>query len=132
MLLFFFLMIRRPPRSTRTDTLFPYTTLFRSLRHRRTPGTPADEAGLPGTSPPPPALKPNSLSCRRCPGPTACRRTPSDTTERSSSDRTSAVYGKCVSVRVDLCVRALINTTSTTTKKARNVQNCILLTRYHT
>src|SRR3546814_2575777 len=31
---FFFLMIRRPPRSTRTDTLFPYTTLFRS-RHQR-------------------------------------------------------------------------------------------------
>src|SRR3546814_9732828 len=26
----FFLMLRRPPRSTRTDTLFPYTTLFRS------------------------------------------------------------------------------------------------------
>src|SRR3546814_17561131 len=41
---FFFLMKRRPPRSTRTDTLFPYTTLFRSrdgldadaeARHRR-------------------------------------------------------------------------------------------------
>src|SRR3546814_16173984 len=29
--LLFFLMIRRPPSSTRTDTLFPYTTLFRSL-----------------------------------------------------------------------------------------------------
>src|SRR3546814_10283475 len=29
--LFFFLMIRRPPRSTRTATLFPYTTLFRSV-----------------------------------------------------------------------------------------------------
>src|SRR3546814_20861376 len=28
--LFFFLMRRRPPRSNRTDTLFPYTTLFRS------------------------------------------------------------------------------------------------------
>src|SRR3546814_15127736 len=28
---FFFLMIRRPPGSTRTDTLFPYTTLFRSV-----------------------------------------------------------------------------------------------------
>src|SRR3546814_16524058 len=27
----FFLMIRRPPRSTRTDPLFPYTTLFRSV-----------------------------------------------------------------------------------------------------
>src|SRR3546814_14335181 len=32
---FFFLMIRRPPRSTRTDTLFPYTTLFRSPDGRR-------------------------------------------------------------------------------------------------
>src|SRR3546814_7405963 len=30
-LFLFFLMIRRPPRSTRTDTLFPYTTLFRSF-----------------------------------------------------------------------------------------------------
>src|SRR3546814_9959098 len=29
-------MIRRPPRSTRTDTLFPYTTLFRSDQQRRT------------------------------------------------------------------------------------------------
>src|SRR3546814_1023894 len=37
MLVVFFLMIRRPPRSTRTDTLFPYTTLFRSpqvFRHQ--------------------------------------------------------------------------------------------------
>src|SRR3546814_5334878 len=33
LLVFFFLMIRRPPRSTRTDTLFPYTTLFRSNQH---------------------------------------------------------------------------------------------------
>src|SRR3546814_485510 len=31
---FFFFMIRRPPRSTRTDTLFPYTTRFRSHRRR--------------------------------------------------------------------------------------------------
>src|SRR3546814_19972878 len=30
-LMCFFLMLRRPPRPTRTDTLFPYTTLFRSL-----------------------------------------------------------------------------------------------------
>src|SRR3546814_20226371 len=35
LLRFFFLMIRRPPRSTRTDTLFPYTTLFRSLCRRQ-------------------------------------------------------------------------------------------------
>src|SRR3546814_14281482 len=50
----FFLMIRRPPRSTRTDTLFPYTTLFRSpqdaaarhgaARHARRRGARADGA----------------------------------------------------------------------------------------
>src|SRR3546814_10338198 len=33
LLFLFFLMIRRPPRSTRTDTLFPYPTLFRSTAH---------------------------------------------------------------------------------------------------
>src|SRR6056297_3571103 len=48
---FFFLMIRRPPRSTRTDTLFPYTTLFRShpapARHglERAVGADLDAAG---------------------------------------------------------------------------------------
>src|SRR3546814_8641040 len=39
MLRVFFLMMRRPPRSTRTDTLFPYTTLCRSLA-RLVPGRP--------------------------------------------------------------------------------------------
>src|SRR3546814_247304 len=50
-------MIRRPPRSTRTDTLFPYTTLFRSRVRRQlgddsgdveqgAPGQPGDEAEL--------------------------------------------------------------------------------------
>src|SRR3546814_16314707 len=42
---FFFLMIRRPPRSTRTDTLFPYTTLFRSVRDRLQQPDPALAAG---------------------------------------------------------------------------------------
>src|SRR3546814_2145141 len=37
---FFVLMIRRPPRSTRTDTLFPYTTLFRSRRPARMAAAP--------------------------------------------------------------------------------------------
>src|SRR3546814_2113271 len=36
-------MIRRPPRSTRTDTLFPYTTLFRSHAHRRDRPRPGDQ-----------------------------------------------------------------------------------------
>src|SRR3546814_12272186 len=39
---FFFLMIRRPPRSTRTDTLFPYTTLFRSWLNERLDQKPDD------------------------------------------------------------------------------------------
>src|SRR3546814_7004442 len=41
-------MIRRPPRSTRTDTLFPYTTLFRSVhrRHLRSIGAGADRKAL--------------------------------------------------------------------------------------
>src|SRR3546814_18874719 len=43
--IFFFLMIRRPPRSTRTDTLFPYTTLFRStVRARKMHGGVAKDA----------------------------------------------------------------------------------------
>src|SRR3546814_6511640 len=52
-MVFFFLMIRRPPRSTRTDTLFPYTTLFRSPRRwTRWPCRPCTpcpvRAGAPG------------------------------------------------------------------------------------
>src|SRR3546814_8202492 len=42
---FFFLMIRRPPRSTRTDTLFPYTTLFRSAETPRKPQHGSRHAG---------------------------------------------------------------------------------------
>src|SRR3546814_16969297 len=51
-LCFFFLMLRRPPRSTRTDTLFPYTTLFRSPRGRAAAdavGDPRAGIGPPGT-----------------------------------------------------------------------------------
>src|SRR3546814_19403878 len=36
-------MIRRPPRSTRTDTLFPYTTLFRSIAEARNSGALPDQ-----------------------------------------------------------------------------------------
>src|SRR3546814_12123157 len=45
---FFFLMTRRPPRSTRTDTLFPYTTLFRSgnIYDDRASGSRDDRPGL--------------------------------------------------------------------------------------
>src|SRR3546814_14202601 len=52
LLCFFFLMRRRPPRSTRTDTLFPYTTLFRSdLAFGQRPGTIRRVGGEAGAQP---------------------------------------------------------------------------------
>src|SRR3546814_18775683 len=51
LVVFFVLMIRRPPRSTRTDTLFPYTTLFRSPSaqgERRDGARTGDDPGLAG------------------------------------------------------------------------------------
>src|SRR3546814_15095682 len=57
---FFFLMIRRPPRSTRTDTLFPYTTLFRSCAS----GQP--QAGAELTHPCVQTAAPFPCGCLRC------------------------------------------------------------------
>src|SRR3546814_13269349 len=56
-------MIRRPPRSTRTDTLFPYTTLFRSPRARRRTGRrpckrPGFSPGISKMTTPPSNLQP--------------------------------------------------------------------------
>src|SRR3546814_17114994 len=53
-------MIRRPPRSTRTDTLFPYTTLFRSLREpRAAEARPADQ--IAATAPAQPTALPDTI-----------------------------------------------------------------------
>src|SRR3546814_5568080 len=62
---FFFLMLRRPPRSTRTDTLFPYTTLFRSAR-------PATGRGIVATQPEGKGRRRGSYP-RRQPGSAHCR-----------------------------------------------------------
>src|SRR3546814_18766700 len=51
-------MIRRPPRSTRTDTLFPYTTLFRSIVRPRLPRTITPASGCPQPNP----LGPNTTT----------------------------------------------------------------------
>src|SRR3546814_8389829 len=67
-------MLRRPPRSTRTDTLFPYTTLFRSQEEGRcfdklsTNGRKgdADPRGQAGFSPPVPAFHSAPCDGRRC------------------------------------------------------------------
>src|SRR3546814_13485846 len=60
----FFLMIRRPPRSTRTDTLFPYTTLFRSNAPRRPPVDPRGFQHPPDVQDAPPA-QPDPVPQRR-------------------------------------------------------------------
>src|SRR3546814_4968865 len=67
---FFFLMIRRPPRSTRTDTLFPYTTLFRSHGHQQRY---RKQSGPRATgSPQVPQYRRDHRPCRRRPVAGAC------------------------------------------------------------
>src|SRR3546814_20310835 len=86
-------MIRRPPRSTRTDTLFPYTTLFRSLQAPARPSRSSDwliSSGGQASRSTHPAW-PARTSTRQA------RRS-----HRCSTDRKSVVQGKSVSVRVDL------------------------------
>src|SRR3546814_7666663 len=59
-------MIRRPPRSTRTDTLFPYTTLFRSPEgHARLSGRRLDAAAIAGEE----GCRPREISGDRRIGP---------------------------------------------------------------
>src|SRR3546814_2916919 len=62
-----FLMILLPPRSTRTDTLFPYTTLFRSPAGPSTPSRPAGRCATP--SPPRPFHQRRRWGKRRSPQP---------------------------------------------------------------
>src|SRR3546814_18796477 len=127
--LFFFLMIRRPPRSTRTDTLFPYTTLFRS--RRPSPRSPPPSTKPP--SPPTPCPTPSPPSAR-IPKPWRAKSTRSSAISPRSTigwatstpppisfppasrhnpafallDRKSVVEGKSVSVRVDLGGRRIL------------------------
>src|SRR3546814_15583885 len=102
-------MIRRPPRSTRTDTLFPYTTLFRSPPRLAPQAGPAHLAGLamPARETRFAALPGYSLPWRAwhlCP-PRPCspyRPAPGRTYRADQADRKSVVEGKSVSVRVDI------------------------------
>src|SRR3546814_12472005 len=109
---FLFLKIRRPPRSTLTDTLFPYTTLFLSPGFRRDRCAPPALPCPVALGPPLPssvwkmALLPAStaLSLQSRPGAQAAAQ-PRFPDHR---DRKSVVSGKSVSVRVDLGGRRII------------------------
>src|SRR3546814_18325379 len=123
-------MIRRPPRSTRTDTLFPYTQLFRSRRPAHPEAAvgsaisqPSGSARLRGRdwrrAPPP-----SHLPCGRAPPPIfrhGLHARPRARAEPPARlDRTSVVKGKSVSVRVKLGGRCIIkkqNNKQTTHKK---------------
>src|SRR3546814_19945252 len=93
----FFYMIRRPPRSTRTDTLFPYTTLVRSR----------DRTAL---RPPRPSHRESRSPARR--GyrrePTARRRRYERVPPQGGADRKRLGLGKRVSVRVGAGGRGII------------------------
>src|SRR3546814_20050282 len=121
----FFVMIRRPPRSTRTDTLFPYTTLFRSVVRAERPGdgrcavrdridVPLRRAGVergrdPGRDDDP-EIPPLSGAARLGGEDPRSGPRPPEREEASpeSRDRPSVVEGKSVSVRVDLGGRRIL------------------------
>src|SRR3546814_16678861 len=119
--LFCFLMKRRPPRSTRTDTLFPYTTLFRSDRsgldrfgsseRRLGKPMPSSSTSPPGRSPRGTSLFAHPLApaspllwtislvaLPSSPGSGATCSIP----RKAPADRKSVVSGKSESVRLDL------------------------------
>src|SRR3546814_7197311 len=80
-------MIRRPPRSTRTDTLFPYTTLFRSRRRADQP--PADHAPVGRRRACRNARSPARPDRPAHPHPEPCRRSEEHTSELQSLMRIS-------------------------------------------
>src|SRR3546814_13252796 len=120
-------MIRRPPRSTRTDTLFPYTTLFRSFREAapgiepraRRPDQPAAHPGGVARLQADRAL-PDRLRRRaeRREGRRAHRRRVAAPRIAMPSDGKSVVSGKSVSVRVDVGGRRILKN-----KKHTNMKN---------
>src|SRR3546814_20156627 len=104
--IFFFLMIRRPPRSTRTDTRFPYTTLFRShgrvtlrvsIRYAASHGNPGSHAWRHN--------KPTAAECRD----RQARNPPARLRHgRAAARSEERRVGKSVSVRGDLGGRRII------------------------
>src|SRR3546814_18913977 len=123
-------MIRRPPRSTRTDTLFPYTTLFRSPQrdafgnHVRSVIAQQQDVRI--------AVEDRRLAHESLPGVDVStfgnapitRASLRDTTSRDG-DRTSVVSGKSVYVSVGLSGRRIIK--KTTNKYAvvhRDTRSC--------
>src|SRR3546814_1686543 len=122
-------MIRRPPRSTRTDTLFPYTTLFRSTRpglfqhgghpHRRGRGRSARPRNRPRQSELP--LKPERLREPPSLSPHSTPRSEEHTSELQSLMRSSyAVF--CLKKKITYTIESIqYRTTQTATRTHLNI-----------
>src|SRR3546814_19349488 len=117
-------MIRRPPRSTRTDTLCPYTTLFRSQGKGHL--APVDQLSVA-----PPGVLPGGATSRnekfrdvryRLAVPGGGLPPHPDGPLRPRLDRKSVVSGKSVSVRLDLGGRSILKKKNITNKE-KNTQN---------
>src|SRR3546814_13514741 len=118
-------MLRRPPRSTRTDTLCPYTTLFRSSSPRMNASRPrswTNSGSLRAAAWPPHEPDPNRRRLPRPPHPGRRQQHANDAPEPSGPalldptlpvDRKTVVSGKRVSVRVDIGGRRNLKKTKT-------------------
>src|SRR3546814_1216489 len=119
--LFVFLMIRRPPRSTRTDTLFPYTTLFRSASACSGPRSPhwrGRRACLLRRIRPPPPCRPEQGSVQ------TARRSEEHTSELQSLMRISyAVFCLKKKKNSPQSIKKTINTNSTNLTQQSNNNN---------
>src|SRR3546814_6846294 len=110
-ILFFFLRIRRPPRSTRTDTLFPYTTLFRS---RPRPASPAPDRPPDHAPAPAPQGKRGWVSTLPC-APAKAGRSEEHTSELQSLMRISYAVFCLKNKKPNPTSRPLYRTTDSTT-----------------
>src|SRR3546814_2854845 len=115
--LFFFVMIRRPPRSTLTDTLFPYTTLFRSPTtvapdKRRPTRRRCCPEFRPPSAPLRPSPRPNSR--RQPPGPKSRRRARPESARRSEEHTSELQSLMRISYAV-FCLKKKKNTKHETT-----------------
>src|SRR3546814_19298983 len=110
--IFLFVMIRRPPRSTRTDTLFPYTALFRSRRPGRRQRT-----GRGGRPPAPGGEGPPRAAVVRRGRPPPCRR-------RRSEEHTSELQSL---MRISYAVFCLKKKKYTDVKLYQNASKMTLL-----
>src|SRR3546814_8696441 len=112
-----FLMIRRPPRSTRTDTLFPYTTLFRSGTPRARRSRSAAPRAAPGS---------RDRGCRPAPPRPAGRFSAGGRFQTRSEEHTSELQSLMRISYAVFCLKKKTQTNQTYAKQAYK-QKC----KYH-